>query len=388
MNNIGVYLTEKQIRNLVRQELEAVLLEEGMGDYVKKTINTTMGIALILTALYPTKIAEAEFSGGLGKDSTEAQNIFQELGIKNFNALANDPFAKEEKKQLQAGYERIRPIQATLQKIRDAKQILEQQYQETDDEQAEAEIKAKYLKAKEMEEEVNRQLSIEIDSLKPLAEKILQQGDLTGLIIQDAVDNNGDLSQVDTQKVALEMIGKFASGDQEVQSKILGTINDTVNTDLTKFANSVTRSAGMTNVPLSSQQAFEIAAAYAELNEFDLPANPTTIDVVRALDANKDQLLGKHSDFQTTKKYNLDGQLIVQLNVAMKENPNGYLDREELATAIDKTMDSYQMGLYRAEEVPADQAPSATGTGTQISVKENKIRKLRQRINELRGVYV
>jgi len=389
MNNIGIYLTEKQIRTLVREELKAVLIEEGVGDYAKKTLNTTMGIALILAALYPTQVAEAEFSGGLGQDSTQVQNIFQELGIKNFNSLANDPFSPEEKQKLQAGYERIRPIQATLQKIRDAKETLRQQYQETDDKQQEDEIKEKYLKAKEMEEQVGRQLSREIDMLKPLSEKILQQGDLTGIIIQDAVENDGDLSQVDTQRVALEMVQKFASGDQEVQSKILGTINDTVNTDLIKFANSVTKSAGMTNVPLSSQAAFEVAAAYAELNEFNLPANPTTIDVVKALDANKDQLLGKYSDFETTKKYNLDGKLIVQLNVAMKENPDGYLDREEMSTAIDKTMDKYQAGLYRAEEVPADQAPSSpTGAGTQIPVKENKIRKLRQRINELRGVYV
>lgn len=390
--NIMVYLTEEVVRKIVRQELQEVLIEEGImqdiGDWAGRTIGgkffkNTLGIAMLLAAMKPTEIAEAEMRGGLNTDSAQVQNIFQELGIKNFNALANDPFTPEEKQQLQAGYDRIRPIQATLQKIRDAKQTLEQQYQETDDEQQEAEIKAKYLKAKEMEEQVNRQLSREIDSLKPLSEKILQQGDLTGIIIQDAVDNDGDLSQVDTQRVALEMVQKFASGDQEVQSKILGSINDTVNDDLTKFANSVTRSAGMTNVPLSSQAAFEIAAAYAELNEFDLPANPTTIDVVKALDANKDQLLGKYSDFQTTKKYNLDGQLIVQLNVAMKGNPDGYLDREELATAMDQTMDRYQAGLYRAEEVPADQAPSATGTGTQVTVKEMILRS-----NKFRGRYV
>lgn len=388
MNNIGVYLTEQQIRNLVREELETVLIEEGVGDYLKKTLNTTMRIALVLAALYPTKIAEAEFSGGLGQDSTQIQNIFQELGIKDYNSLSNDPFTKDEKIELQAGYARIRPVQAKLQKIRDIKQTLEQQYQETDDKQVEAEIKAKYLKAKQIEEEVSRELAREIASLDKLAKKILQQGDLTSIIIQDAVDNDGNLSQVDTQKIALEMIQKFASGDQEVQSKILTTVNDTVNTDLTKFANSVTKSAGMTNVPLSSQAAFEIAAAYAELNEFDLPVNPTTIDVIKALDANKDQLLGKYSDFQTTKKYNLDGQLIVQLNTAMKENPDGYLDREEMAIAIDQTMDKYQAGLYRAEEVPAGQAPSTTGTGTQVTVKEAKLNKIRQRLNELRGVYV
>lgn len=387
-----VYLTEEVVRKIVRQELQEVLIEEGVmqdiADWAGRTVSgkffkNTIGIAMMLAAMKPTEIAEATLSNNLNTDSAQVQDIFQELGIKNFNSLANDPFTPDEKRQLQAGYDRIRPIQATLQKIRDAKQTLEQQYQETDDEQVEAEIKAKYLKAKEMEEQVNRQLSREIDMLKPLSEKILQQGDLTGIIIQDAVENDGDLSQVDTQRVALEMVQKFASGDQEVQSKILETINNTVNDDLIKFANSVTRSAGMTNVPLSSQAAFEIAAAYAELNEFDLPANPTTIDVVKALDANKSQLLGKHSDFQTTKKYNLDGQLIVQLNVAMKQNPDGYLDREEMATAMDQTMDRYQMGLYRAEEVPADQAPPATGTGTQVTVKEMILRS-----NKFRGKYV
>lgn len=387
-----VYLTEEVVRKIVRQELQEVLIEEGVmqdiADWAGRTVSgkffkNTVGIAMLLAAMKPTEIAEAEMRGNLNTDSAQVQDIFQELGIKNFNSLANDPFTPDEKRQLQAGYDRIRPIQATLQKIRDAKQTLEQQYQETDDEQVEAEIKAKYLKAKEMEEQVNRQLSREIDMLKPLSEKILQQGDLTGIIIQDAVENDGDLSQVDTQRVALEMVQKFASGDQEIQSKVLGSINDTVNTDLIKFANSVTRSAGMTNVPLSSQAAFEIAAAYAELNEFDLPVNPTTIDVVKALDANKSQLVGKYSDFQTTKKYNLDGQLIVQLNVAMKGNPDGYLDREEMATAMDQTMDSYQMGLYRAEEVPADQAPSATGTGTQVTVKEMILRS-----NKFRGKYV
>ena len=387
-----VYLTEEVVRKIVRQELQEVLIEEGIMQDIAdwagrsiggKFIKNTLGIAMMLAAMKPTEIAEAEMRGGLNTDSAQVQNIFQELGIKNFNSLANDPFTPEEKQQLQAGYDRMRPIQATLQKIRDAKQTLEQQYQETDDKEVEAEIKAKYLKAKEMEEQVSRQLSREIDTLKPLSEKILQQGDLTGIIIQDAVDNDGDLSQVDTQRVALEMVQKYASGDQEVQSKILGTINDTVNDDLTKFANSVTRSAGMTNVPLSSQAAFEIAAAYAELNEFDLPANPTTIDVVKALDTNKNQLLGKYSDFQTTKKYNLDGQLIVQLNAAMKGNPDGYLDREEMATAIDKTMDSYQAGLYRAEERPEGEAPAATGTGTQVTVREMILRS-----NKFRGKYV
>ena len=387
-----VYLTEEVVRKIVRQELQEVLIEEGIMQDIAdwagrsiggKFIKNTLGIAMMLAAMKPTEIAEAEMRGGLNTDSAQVQNIFQELGIKNFNSLANDPFTPEEKQQLQAGYERMRPIQATLEKIRNAKQTLEQQYQETDDKQQEAEIKAKYLKAKEMEEQVGRQLSREIDSLKPLAEKILQQGDLTGIIIQDAVDNDGDLSQVDTQRVALEMVQKFASGDQETQSKILNSINSTVNDDLTKFAHSVTRAAHMTNVPLTSQAAFEIAAAYAELNEFGLPANPTTIDVVKALDANKHQLLGKHSDFETTKKYNLDGQLIVQLNAAMKENPDGYLDRDEMQTAMDQTIGRYQAGLYRAEEVPADQAPSATGTGTQVTVKEMILRS-----NKFRGRYV
>jgi len=387
-----VYLTEEVVRKLVRQELQEVLIEEGImqdiGDWAGRTVGgklfkNTLGIAMLLAAIKPTDIAEAGLQGNLNTDSTQVQNIFQELGIKNFNALANDPFTPEEKTQLQTGYERIRPIQAELQKIRDVKKILVQRYHEADDEEKGAEIKAKYLEAEELEEERGEKLRTELHLLKPLINKISKQGDLIGIIIQDAVDNDGDLSKVDTQKVALEMVQKFASGDQKVQSKILGTINDTVNDDLTKFANSVTRSAGVANVPLSSQAAFEIAAAYAELNEFDLPANPTTIDVVKALDANKGQLLGKYSDFQTTQKYNLDGQLIVQLNVALKGTPDGYLDDDEMTTAINKTMDSYQAGLYRAEEAPAHQAPSATGTGTQITVKEMILRS-----NKFRGKYV
>ena len=70
------------------------------------------------------------------------------------------------------------------------------------------------------------------------------------------------------------------------------------------------------------------------------------------------------------------GSLITQLNVAFKENPDGYLDSNELADVDQSVVDRYQSGLYTAEEVPKGQ------------VKEDKANKLRQRINELRGVYV
>lgn len=374
MNNIGVYITENQIRTVIREELETVLLEEGMSDYAKKVFKNSIGIAMMLAALKPTEIAEATIPN-LGADSEQAQDIFKDLGINNFNALANDPYTPEDKKELQAAYQKMRPFQDRLQKIIQAKQALEQQFQETEDKQEAAAIKEKYTKLNDLQQKTSQALTTITAGLGPIAEKVLEQGDLTGIVIENAIENGGDLSQVDTQKVALDMVQKIASGDKKAQSQVLNSINDTVNTDLVKFAGSVARSAGYGGVPISPQAAFQIAASYADLNDLGLPQNPTTIDVVRTLANNKDKLLGKHSDFQTTKKYNLDGQLMVQLNVAMKENPDGYLDRQELEDAENTALKMYGDGFYTATEQPAP-------------VKENKINKLRQRINELRGVYV
>lgn len=377
--NIMVYLTEEVVRKIVRQELQEVLIEEGMMQDIAdwagsgklgKAFRNSIGIAMLLAALKPTEIAEAT-PANLGADSEQTQSLFQELGIKNFNALANDPFTPEDKKQLQSVYEKLRPYQERLEKIRAAKQTLEQQYQETDDEQRMAEIKSKYQQAKELEDKTGREISTVLGGLQSISDKVISQGDLTSIILKNAAENDGDLSQVDTQKVALEMIQKYAAGDTQAQGQILGTINDTINSDLVKFAGSVTRSAGYGGVPLNPQSAFEIAASYADLNDLGLPNNPTPIDVVKALDSNKGKLMGKYSDFQTTKKYNLDGQLLVQLNGAMKENPDGYLDRQELEAAEQKTIDSYQAGLYTAEEAPANQ---------QVTVKEMILRS-----NKFRG---
>ena len=383
--NIMVYLSERNIRMLVRQELKEVLIEEGMlqdiSDWAGRTgagkvFKHSLGIAMLMAALKPTKIAEAEIPRTLGTDSEQVVDMFNELGIRNFNSLANDPFTPEDKELLQATHQKILPYRQQLEKIKQAKQVLEQQYQEATTPEEEAEVKARYEKLKKLESSTNSAISSTIKALEPLSEKLAQQGDLAGVVMKNALENDGKLSEIDTQKVALEMVQGFASGNEQAQMDLITAVNDTINSDIRKFAASVTKHAGYAGVPLSDEDAFKIAASYADLNEFGLPSNATRIDVLKALENNKHKLEGKHSDFQTVKKYNLDGQIFTQLNVSMKEIPEANLDNQELADAEKQTIDSYQAGLYTAEEVPQGSIP--TGTGTSVTIKEIILKSIKR----------
>ncbi len=380
-----VYLTEENIRKLVRQELQEVLIQEGIMQDITdwagrtgagKVFKNSIGIAMLLAALKPTEIAEAEIPRSLGTDSAQVVDMFQELGIKNFNSLANDPFTPEDKQLLQSTYQKIEPYQDTLKKIKEAKQTLEQQYQDAETPEQEAEIKGRYEKLKQLESKTNSAITTTLKALEPLSEKLAEQGDLAGIIMKNAFENDGDLNQIDTEKVALEMVQGFASGEKQAQEDLISSVNSSINSDIHKFAASVTRSAGYGGVRLSDQDAFKIAASYADLNEFGLPDNATTIDVLKSLESNKSKLVGKYSDFQTVKKYNLDGQIFTQLNVSMKNIPEANLDNQELADAEQDTISSYQAGLYTAEEVPQGTAP--TGTGTSMTIKEMILKSMKR----------
>jgi hypothetical protein len=370
--NIDIFITENQIRNLIREELETVLLEEGI--LSKKTLTNAIGISLLLAALKPTEVAIAELPR-LNSTAQEIQNTFNELGIKNFNALANDPLNKDQKEVVKSVYEKLAKYKEALEIIKTNKETLNQQYQQTDDENEIEKIKQQYQQQLKREQEISSNIATVMKPLDSVAEQLMQQGDLAGIIMRDTFDNNNDLASVDTNKVATEYLQKAASGDKEYQSKIIDSINSNVNDDLQRFAGSVVKASGQSH-QLSNDDAFKIAAAYADLNDLGLPKNPTAIDVVYTLSNNTGKLMGKFDDFKTPKLYNKEGSLITQLNVAFKENPDGYLDSNELADVDQNVVDRYQSGLYTAEEVPKGQ------------VKEDKANKLRQRINELRGVYV
>jgi hypothetical protein len=86
-----VYLTEEVVRKIVRQELQEVLIEEGMmqdiADWAGRTVSgkffkNTLGIAMMLAAMKPTEIAEAGLPNNLNLDNAQVQDIFQQLGIK------------------------------------------------------------------------------------------------------------------------------------------------------------------------------------------------------------------------------------------------------------------------------------------------------------------
>ena len=70
--NIGIFVTENQIRNLIREELETVLLEEGILN--KKTLTNAIGISLLLAALKPTEVAIAELPK-LNLNATSISNL-------------------------------------------------------------------------------------------------------------------------------------------------------------------------------------------------------------------------------------------------------------------------------------------------------------------------
>jgi hypothetical protein len=371
--NIGIFITENQIRNLIREELETVLLEEGV--LSKRTLTNAIGISLLLAALKPTEVAIAELPK-LNLAAQEIQNTFNELGIKNFNALANDPLDKNQKQAVKSVYEKVTKYKEALEIIKINKETLNQQYQQTDDENEIEKIKQQFQQQLKTEERINGNITTVIGLLDPIAEQLIQQGDLAGIIMRDTFENNNDLASIDTNKIATEYLQKVARGDKEYQSKIIDSINSNINDDLQKFAGSVVKAATGKSQQLSNDDAFKISAAYADLNDLGLPKNPTTIDVVYTLSNNTSKLMGKFDNFKTPKLYNKEGSLITQLNTSFKENPDGYLDNNELADVDKNVIDRYQTGLYTAEEVPKEQ------------VKESKVNKLRQRLNELRGVYV
>lgn len=380
--NIGVYLTEKQIREVVRQELLEVLEIKQEDNLIAeanigKFIGNGIGLAVFLAALQPTVVANAELPKMM-QNAQEFGATYNELGFKNFESRTFNPYtgtseeAEEIRERLKQVLTKTIPLQKRQEEVKNELTQLSQEYELNQTEEKYNQIIEKQKEKKQLE----REISAELSNVKDLSDLIMQEGDLTSMIIKDTIEAGGDISSIDTQQIAREYLAKFAKGDQEAQTKIANLVFDDIKDDIQKIATSILAQDAKFKqdfIPTQGvglEQSFEIAAGYANIKYAEqMPKNPTMIDVIYVLSNDKDLSL----NLDTPKSYDNKGSIITQFNVMFRENDFTSLDSDELSKATEMVGDNY---------VIISSAEDASG------LKENKVNKLRQRINELRGVYV
>ncbi len=380
--NIGVYLTEKQVREVVRQELLEVLEIKQEDNLLAeasngKFIGNGIGLAVFLATLQPTVVANAELPRMM-QNAQEFNAAYNELGFKNFESRTFNPYtgtseeAEEIRERLKQVLTKTIPLQKRQEEVKNELTQLSQEYELNQTEEKYNQIIEKQKEKKQLEKDIG----VHFASVKDLSDLIVKEGDLTSMIIRDTIEAGGDISSIDTQQVAREYLAKFAKGDKQAQTKIANLVFNDIKDDIQKIATSVVAQDAKFKqdfIPTQGvglEKSFEIAAGYANIKYAEqMPKNPTMIDVIYVLSNDKDLSL----NLDTPKSYDNKGSIMTQFNVMFRQNDFTNLNSDELSKATEMVGDNY---------VIISSAEDASG------LKENKVRKIRQRINELRGVYV
>ena len=391
MNNIGVYLTEQQIRNLVREELRIVLFEQeekqqessGILNTIKKTGPLVAALLAIATAaghsaVQPSSAGEGTEQGGGGGMSLEDQ--LKSIGInpsevsKMTNLSGLNP---TEIKELQ------RLLQGQIKADKDAEKIreaLEQnEYSEEDTKTLQSALKEKERTSDFYAREIQKQ------------DKLLKGFLNAGIMTTNYLMNNGKVS--DDLKIIQQDILKY--GVEQSQGIALQTAQD----DIYRFNKDyVKKDFYMGSAGISDPKALAMSWLVTHDKEFEtyLTQHPkeeyTAIEIATALDK-------AVPDFEANvNSYFIpNSQVLNTANSIAKQSGDIVTGMEALESAAD-----YQEKMNVGQEITPEQAKNMSDEDInklppearqavrdmRAGVKEAKINKLRQRINELRGVYV
>lgn len=408
MNNIGVYLTEKQIRTLVRQELKTVLLEQSIlleieqeeqeSDGILNTIKKTAPLVLALislstaaghSAIQPSSAGEKEGGGGPTiEDQLTSIGINSSKVAEMTNLAGLEPAEiKQLQSLLQSQVKAIKDGEAVEKDIIKIQQALEQnEYSEENLEKLQS-----LLKDKEKELKDSQIASSYYARQIQKREKLLQGFLNAGVMTTNYLMNNGNIS--DDLKIIQQDILKYGLEQSE------GIALKTAEEDIDKFNKEyVKKDFYIGNSGISDPKALAMSWLVTHDKEFEtyLTHHPkekyTAIEIATALDKAVPEFEANVNNY-----FIPNGKALVNANAIAKQSGDAVTGLQALSSAAD-----YQEKMNVGQEITPEQAKNMSDEDInklppearqavrdmRAGVKEAKINKLRQRINELRGVYV
>lgn len=340
-------LTEAQIRQVIREELEQFLLEEGIMNLrtgmFKKIGLPAILIATILNAAVPTQPAAGMANGPGGPSPVPTQQVkpqsiqelIDEAGMtpEILSDLTSE-LSKEDIAKLQSLFQQIKQKQEQINKARK-------------ENASEEEIK-------ELEKEKNNIFSATNIKEQEQLDRIMATG---GAILRYIESANPE---------ELEGIGDV--NDKEALLKLKAKA--------LKFNLS---SKGRSTLLANNATQDLIAAKNVALeNDRTISQNP---NVRSNFDIALVYTLGKYGN----EALDTFGDVITPIEVIKFLGNKGEIDSQLLKNFKEQTIDEYSAGL---EDDPNYSISKDDASKMASGLQENKVNKLRQRLNELRGVYV
>jgi hypothetical protein len=347
-------LTEAQIRQVVRQELQQYLIEEGfMSDLSASKIGKRYllpGIILagMLSVLEPTSQGQA-MSGGSSEDTGQQiedaltiNDMLDQVGLKDkvLNELESD-LTKEDKIKVQDLFKQMKIKQ---QQINDAKK----------DGKSQDEIQ-------KLETERNEIFSSKNISDPDQLQRILNTGSAIFRFIENASPEELEsIGDTDSEELLLKLQAKALKYTLSVEGR-QQMIARGVQQDLITAKNALLASGFQQPKEETVTNFFELIVYY--ILE-DLAKNNQTADSV----------FGESITVIEALRYLIDKGIIKEEDSELISN----FDEEKYNKELE-TIPSLNMTIGDAMQMYS---------GSKKPIQENKVNKLRQRLNELRGVYV
>ena len=359
-------LTEQQLRLVIREEIESYLIEEGFNlNKIGRAIGNAIGIAAMLKAAEPTAIALDDFRQTSGYQK-EVGNAVDELGLKDLNGMVKSELGEDQPEILKNMQDSSKLYNhfmdkginlADEAKMKEIGQRIASSPASVSKEDKLAYSASQKFKALSTAVARNEKLK----SLGPLSQSLLTKVD--------------PASKESLEQLGRDMIANI-SKDEQAKETLLNLFVQEVNSDLRSVGQAVASGYTAegelkpTSYGIDDETAFKLAAVYASMNDM-LPnqSGYSWVDVDKALISNKDKLY-KIGKVDADEHWNFNARL------PQVVADNKVFTKDDLQQWTNELLPQYQQNMYTAEYKEEG------------SVKESKVNKLRQRLNELRGVYV
>lgn len=372
-------VTEQQLRLVIRQEIKSVLFEQ---EEDKDKQQKSNGIKKLLLPAFLAALAMAQghdiMGGGSAEGASKTQTyeqLMKEAGIDSTKAaelLDLAGFKRKSSERLNSILTQKEQLNSQIKEYENLKEN-PPEGKALDEEKIDRLISTKLSEIEELDKVLinDEEISKGIMNAGPVAmEYLLNKGVLTG-------DEKADYQKM--MKYGVEnaplIAVQTAEKDIEEYSKHLGIIG-----------------------PLPPEQK---VIGWLGLNHQetlrDVTSDPTrglsNIEIVSKLK----QIDDSGFEFKTFEYFNPEGNAIQKAKELLNNPANSY-DALEISNAMDAVSKSPRREEYSEErlrsitpeEIQRIQDPDARAavTAAKAKLKENKVNKLRQRLNELRGVYV
>lgn len=358
--------TEQKIRQVIREELTQYLIGEGLMNNTSKLLRNAIGFAAMLKAMEPSVIAQDKLNQTTGYQKQTASAV-DELGIKDLDLMVKSELGEEQPEILKT----IQDTAKVYDRFKNAGIDLGDDFAMK---QIEDKIKSNPKNVTDLEKlayTTSKKLKIagaaiarneKLKTLGPLSQELMK-----------TVDPSSEKS---LEQIGRDMIANL-SKDEHAKEALLNLFVQEINSDLNSIGQAI--ASGYTpegelkpTSGIGQEDALKLAAVYANVNDM-LPKNQSEfswVDVDKALLSNKDKLyrIGK---VNADEHWNLDAKL--PQTVANHK----VFTNKELEQWTNEFVDKYGQNMYTSEYKQDG------------SLKEElRLRKVRQRLNELRGVYV